>query len=95
MKVRQLSMNLGDERRVESPPLIKSAGAVVHLELHAYVWLDEGNLQVSWQASDANTDELYEWRMPPVVLDRGEHDRKLAEACQRFLVLYQEHTTPF
>ena len=90
-----MPMFVTEERGVVSPPLIKSPGCVVHLEMHAYVDMDEGTLQLAWQASDAVTGELFEWRMPPTTCGREFHVRALLEGWRRFLVLYQETTAPF
>ena len=83
------------ERHIVSRPMIKSPGEVVRIELAATVWVDEGRLQISMQASSALTDELHEWRMPPVVTGREHHGRALADAWRRFQVMVQENTEPF
>lgn len=95
MKITQLQLFSTTPQHIISPPLIKSPESVVRMEVAVMVSPDTGELCVAMQAQDHYTDELFEWRLRPVVVGREYHHRELAEVWRQFLAMYQEHTAPF
>lgn len=95
MNIVQAKLFATDAYEVVQPPMIKSPGAVVKLEMAVYVRDLDGAMHCAMQATDANTGELYEWRLSGVVRSRDDHQGHVAGWCERFQRMVEANTTPF